>query len=88
MVTKYLNKVDLALLLVAVLWGFNMPAMKYGMGHMPPLAFNWLRFLLSVPAAWLIIGVPHGRIRPVAPGDWPAFVRIGFAFVSPSRSPS
>ena len=51
-----LGRVDLALLLVAVLWGFNMPVMKFGMGRMPPLAFNWLRFALSVPMAWALLG--------------------------------
>ena len=40
------GNVEMGLLLVSVLWGLNMPAMKYGMGHMPPLAFNWLRFAL------------------------------------------
>lgn len=75
-----LNKVDLALLGVAVLWGFNMPAMKYGMGHMPPLAFNWLRFLLSVPAAWLMLLGSGAQAKPITREDWKELVKVGFAF--------
>ncbi len=78
--TFSLGKVDLALLLVAVLWGFNMPVMKYGMGHMPPLAFNWLRFTLSVPAAWMLVLTGRKNTRSIPKSDWKPLFGIGFAF--------
>ena len=75
-----LGRVDLALLLVAALWGFNMPVMKLGMQHMPPLAFNWLRFALSVPCAWALLGVLPGGLGPVPRPDRPALLKVGAAF--------
>ncbi len=74
------GRVDLALLLVAVLWGLNMPFMKYGMGHMPPLAFNLLRFVLSIPTAWLLVWLGNREIRSIEAADIKSFFGIGFAF--------
>ncbi|HWQ10877.1 MAG TPA: DMT family transporter [Holophaga sp.] len=75
-----LGRVDLALLLVAVLWGFNMPVMKLGMAHMPPLAFNWLRFAMGVPCAWGLLLGTGGRTGSIAPGDWRALVKVALGF--------
>jgi len=75
-----LGRVDLALLLVAVLWGFNMPVMKFGMGRMPPLAFNWLRFALSVPMAWALVGAGRGRHARIARADRSRLFLVGLAF--------
>ena len=74
------GNVEMGLLLVSVLWGLNMPAMKYGMGHMPPLAFNWLRFALSIPAAWLLLFLGNCEIRPIKAADLKPLLWMGFAF--------
>ncbi len=74
------GRVDLALLLVTFLWGLNMPTMKYGMGHMPPLAFNWLRFFLSIPTAWLLLCMGNCETRSFKACDLKPLFRIGFAF--------
>ena len=74
------GKVDLALLLVTFLWGLNMPAMKYGMGHIPPLAFNWLRFLLSIPTAWLLLCLGNCEAKSIKACDIKPLFWIGFAF--------
>ncbi len=74
------GRVDLALLLVAALWGLNMPFMKYGMGHMPPLAFNLLRFILSIPTAWLLVLAGNNETKSIKAADLKPLFWIGFAF--------
>ena len=39
---------DLNLLFVVLIWGVNMPIMKYGLQHMDKFAFNAMRLFLSV----------------------------------------
>lgn len=74
------GKVDIALLLVAALWGLNMPIMKYGMDHMPPLAFNWLRFAISIPTSWLLVFAGTNEAKAIKTADFKPLFLIGFAF--------
>ncbi|SHG86486.1 EamA family transporter [Streptoalloteichus hindustanus] len=44
---------------VAFLWGFNFVVIHVGLGHLPPLLFNALRFALAAFPAVLFVGPPR-----------------------------
>ena len=49
---------------------------------MPPLAFNWLRFALSIPAAWLLIFVGNGETKSIKANNLKPLFGMAFAFFS------
>lgn len=53
-------RADLALLTVALIWGFNFPIMKSALEQVHPYAFNSVRITLST----VFLGVLHLRQRP------------------------
>jgi drug/metabolite transporter (DMT)-like permease len=46
---------DLLLIIVAVIWGFNVVAVKLALGTLTPLTFNALRFVGAALASWLLL---------------------------------
>jgi drug/metabolite transporter (DMT)-like permease len=66
----------IAPLVVAVIWGINVPVMKAALALLHPFAFNALRLSLSA----LALGVAdrlERRGRPPPPTPWPAVVGLG-----------
>ena len=57
------SRADLALLAVAVIWGFNFPIMRAALDDVHPFAFNSVRITLST----VFLGALHLRERPRVP---------------------
>ena len=61
---------EAGLWLTILIWSLNFLAVKIGVGDLPPTVFTALRFIVAVPALWLL-AVRQGGTR-VAHGDyWP-----------------
>ena len=43
-----------AMLLLAVMWGLSVPAMKLGLQDLPPLTLTALRFLVAIPLLMIL----------------------------------
>lgn len=63
-------RIDPGLLLVAVLWGLNPLAMKFGMDHLPVNAYNALRLLFAA-AGTLMFASPRSLMRAFGGRQWP-----------------
>lgn len=61
-----LSGTDLALLLMALLWGVNFIVVKYGTRVVAPLAFNTARMALAVALLWMVVGVQRLSLPPRA----------------------
>ena len=57
------SRADVALLTVAVIWGFNFPVMRAALVDVHPFAFNSVRITLSALVLWAM----HLRERPKVP---------------------
>lgn len=66
---------DLELLLLAVIWGVNFSVVKVGLGELPPLAFNALRFPLAAGVLWALVRAGGGVPLPDR-GDLAAVLRL------------
>lgn len=64
------------LLLVALIWGFNFPIMKAALDHVPPLAFNALRFPLAAATLAVVLRLQGRRLVPRR-RDWGKVAALG-----------
>lgn len=69
--------VFLSLVLVSGIWGFNFGIMRLGVLALGPLAFPFLRFLLSVPLFFFVLWKREGSVS-IAWRDIPLFLLLGF----------
>src|SRR5690606_36267057 len=64
---------DLLLLVVALIWGLNVPLIKLSLAEFSPLAFNAVRFVLATLVSWAMLlssrrslGIQRRDIGPLA----------------------
>ncbi|HJS48410.1 MAG TPA: DMT family transporter [Gemmatimonadales bacterium] len=69
-------RADLAMLLVVLIWGANLPVIKAALAEIPLLAFAGIRFALASVAFALILRAREGSILPPAGTGW-AMVWLG-----------
>jgi len=69
-------RADLALLAVALIWGINIPAMKYALGYFDPLAFNAMRLTLSAIVLWWLERLERRGASP-PPVPWVRVILVG-----------
>lgn len=73
-----MTRVDIYLLLTAIIWGANYSVIKFVLQEVPPRAFNGLRLLVA-SAVFLVVIVlsrrPH--LRKLTPRDWGVVVLLG-----------
>lgn len=73
-----MNKRRLIPLLAAfVLWGSQYVISKIALRTVPPVTLLALRYLVSVPALFIVLRLRHA-LTPVKKGDWPILFAIGF----------
>ena len=73
-----MNKRHLIPLFAAfVLWGSQYVISKIALRTVPPVTLLALRYLVSVPALFIVLRLRHALI-PVKKGDWPILFAIGF----------
>jgi len=66
---------DITLLAVAVIWGVNIPIVKYATAHVDHLVFNAVRLTMGTFALWLFAWL-NGRGKPRPPVPWLQVVAI------------
>lgn len=64
------------LLMVVIIWGFNFPIMKAALDHVPPLAFNALRFPLAAATLAVVLRLQGRRLVPRR-RDWGKVAALG-----------
>ena len=67
---------DLALFSVGLIWGLNIPVMKWAVRDLSPLAFNALRFPFAIVFLGLVMRLSRNREATPAEGRWRAWPRI------------
>ena len=73
-----MNKRHLSPLFAAfVLWGSQYVISKIALRTVPPVTLLALRYLVSVPALFIVLRLRHA-LTPVKKGDWPILFAIGF----------
>lgn len=73
-----MNKRRLISLFAAfVLWGSQYVISKIALRTVPPVTLLALRYLVSVPALFIVLRLRHA-LTPVKKGDWPILFAIGF----------
>lgn len=73
-----MNKRRLTPLFAAfVLWGSQYVISKIALRTVPPVTLLALRYLVSVPALFIVLRLRHA-LTPVKKGDWPILFAIGF----------
>lgn len=73
-----MNKRRLVPLFAAfVLWGSQYVISKIALCTVPPVTLLALRYLVSVPALFIVLRLRHA-LTPVKKGDWPILFAIGF----------
>ena len=73
-----MNKRRLVPLFAAfVLWGSQYVISKIARRTVPPVTLLALRYLVSVPALFIVLRLRHA-LTPVKKGDWPILFAIGF----------
>ncbi len=73
-----MNKRRLVPLFAAfVLWGSQYVISKIALRTVPPVTLLALRYLVSVPALFIVLRLRHA-LTPVKKGDWPILFAIGF----------
>lgn len=73
-----MNKRRLIPLLAAfVLWGSQYVISKIALRTVPPVTLLALRYLVSVPALFIVLRLRHA-LTPIKKGDWPILFAIGF----------
>lgn len=60
-----------------VLWGSQYVISKIALRTVPPVTLLALRYLVSVPALFIMLRLRH-TLTPVKKGDWPILFAIGF----------
>lgn len=60
-----------------VLWGSQYVISKIALRTVPPVTLLALRYLVSVPALFIVLRLRHA-LPPVKKGDWPILFAIGF----------
>ena len=60
-----------------VLWGSQYVISKIALRTVPPVTLLALRYLVSVPALFIVLRLRH-TLTPVKKGDWPILFAIGF----------
>ena len=60
-----------------VLWGSQYVLSKIALRTVPPVTLLALRYLVSVPALFIVLRLRHA-LTPVKKGDWPILFAIGF----------
>ena len=60
-----------------VLWGSQYVISKIALRTVPPVTLLALRYLVSVPALFIVLRLRHA-LTPVKKGDWPILCAIGF----------
>lgn len=60
-----------------VLWGSQYVISKIALRTVPPVTLLALRYLVSVPALFIVLRLCHA-LTPVKKGDWPILFAIGF----------
>lgn len=60
-----------------VLWGSQYVISKIALRTVPPVTLLALRYLVSVPALFIVLHLRHA-LTPVKKGDWPILFAIGF----------
>lgn len=60
-----------------VLWGSQYVISKIAMRTVPPVTLLALRYLVSVPALFIVLRLRHA-LTPIKKGDWPILFAIGF----------
>lgn len=63
-------RADLAMLLVVLIWGGNLPVIKAALSEIPALGFAGLRFAIASLAFVLLLRAREGSIRPPAGTGW------------------
>lgn len=73
-----MNKRHLISLFAAfVLWGSQYVISKIALRTVPPVTLLALRYLVSVPALFIVLRLRHA-LTPIKKGDWPILFAIGF----------
>lgn len=73
-----MNKRHLIPLFAAfVLWGSQYVISKIALRTVPPVTLLALRYLVSVPALFIMLRLRHA-LTPIKKGDWPILFAIGF----------
>lgn len=73
-----MNKRHLIPLFAAfVLWGSQYVISKIALRTIPPVTLLALRYLVSVPALFIVLRLRHA-LTPIKKGDWPILFAIGF----------
>lgn len=60
-----------------VLWGSQYVISKIALRTVPPVTLLALRYLVSVPALFIVLRLRHA-LTPVKKGDWPILFAVGF----------
>lgn len=60
-----------------VLWGSQYVISKIALHTVPPVTLLALRYLVSVPALFIVLRLRHA-LTPIKKGDWPILFAIGF----------
>ena len=60
-----------------VLWGSQYVISKIALRTVPPVTLLALRYLVSVPALFIVLRLRHA-LTPVKKGDWPILFALGF----------
>ena len=60
-----------------MLWGSQYVISKIALRTVPPVTLLALRYLVSVPALFIVLRLRHA-LTPVKKGDWPILFAIGF----------
>lgn len=68
-----------------VLWGSQYVISKIALRTVPPVTLLALRYLVSVPALFIVLRLRHA-LTPIKKGDWPILFAIGFS--APSCRPA
>lgn len=73
-----MSRVDLYLLLTAIIWGSNYSVIKFVLQEVPPRAFNGLRLLVA--SAVFLLVIFYGRrdhLQRLTPRDWAVVALLG-----------
>ncbi|MCB9117251.1 MAG: DMT family transporter [Caldilinea sp.] len=68
--------IDLALIMMTVIWGMNAVIVKLTYTQIPPMAFMAVRFVIAGALLLIILRVTEGSLR-VDRRDWPKFLVAG-----------
>ena len=68
--------IDLALIMMTVIWGMNAVIVKLTYTQIPPMAFMAVRFVIAGALLLIILRVTEGSLR-VDRRDWPKFLLAG-----------